>query len=214
MLAGQAAAEPDAVWDSNRGDAAEARAERKARPAKAAPKPAATSAPKAAKAAPGPRRCRTSSLRSSATSVERPPAGAGWVHEIKFDGYRVQLRIERRGRDAEDPQGAGLDREVRRHRQAAAKSLPDAIIDGEIVALDDNGAPDFAALQAALSEEKTDDLIFFAFDLLFEGETDLRPLPLSERKARLEGLLTRRRAAARPGSSALSSISRRAATRC
>ena len=71
-----------------------------------------------------------------------------------------------------------------------AAALPDAIIDGEIVALDANGAPDFAALQAALSEQKSDDLIFFAFDLLFENDEDMRRLPLSERKSRLEEMLS------------------------
>ena len=71
----------------------------------------------------------------------------------------------------------------------AAGNLPDAIIDGEICALDENGAPDFAALQAALSEGKTDALVYFAFDLLFEGGEDLRALSLSERKARLQQFL-------------------------
>ena len=68
--------------------------------------------------------------------------------------------------------------------------LPDVIIDGEICALDENGAPDFAALQAALSEGKTDELVYFAFDLLFEGGEDLRVLPLRERKERLQQLLS------------------------
>jgi bifunctional non-homologous end joining protein LigD len=67
--------------------------------------------------------------------------------------------------------------------------LPDAIIDGEICALDENGAPDFAALQAALSEGDTDELVFFAFDLLFEADEDLRPLSLINRKVRLQQLL-------------------------
>ncbi len=67
--------------------------------------------------------------------------------------------------------------------------MPDGIIDGEIVALDKDGAPDFAALQAALSEEKTGDLIFYAFDLLFDGGTDLRQQPLTSRKARLQEIL-------------------------
>jgi bifunctional non-homologous end joining protein LigD len=71
----------------------------------------------------------------------------------------------------------------------AAEALPDCMVDGEIVALDGRGAPDFAALQAALSEGKTDDLIFYAFDLLFEAGEDLRALPLSERKERLAALL-------------------------
>jgi bifunctional non-homologous end joining protein LigD len=51
----------------------------------------------------------------------------------------------------------------------AAGNLTDAMIDGEIVALDTNGVPDFAALQAALSEGRTDDLVFFAFDFLFDA---------------------------------------------
>ena len=120
--------------------------------------------------------------------VERPPSGDGWGHEIKFDGYRIQLRVQneqvtlktRKGLDWTGKFGA-IARE--------AKSLPDAIIDGEIVALDENGAPDFTTLQAALSEQETDDLIFYAFDLLFDGKADLRPQPLSDRKARLQTLL-------------------------
>jgi bifunctional non-homologous end joining protein LigD len=70
-----------------------------------------------------------------------------------------------------------------------AQSFPDALIDGEIVALDDDGVPEFSALQAALSEGKTSKLIFFAFDLLFLEDMDLRRLPLRERKARLKKLL-------------------------
>ena len=120
--------------------------------------------------------------------VERPPAASDWVHEIKFDGYRMQLRIE--GGKATLKTRKGLDWTAKFgaiSKQAA--SLPDAIIDGEIVALDDHGAPDFAALQAALSEENTDNLVFFAFDLLFDGGQDLRPNGLLERKTQLQQLL-------------------------
>jgi bifunctional non-homologous end joining protein LigD len=122
-------------------------------------------------------------------SVERPPSGPEWVHEIKFDGYRLQLR-------AEDGRAAlrtrkGLDW-THRFPEIAAEGarLPGgALIDGEAVALDAHGAPDFAGLQLALSEGKTADLVFFAFDLLFVDGEDLRPLPLSERKDRLQTLL-------------------------
>ncbi len=125
------------------------------------------------------------------TPVDRPPAGEGWCHEIKFDGYRVQLRVEdgearlktRKGLDWTEKFGA-IARE--------ASALPDVLIDGEIVALDHNGAPDFSTLQAALSDGKTDDLIFYVFDLLFADGEDLRRLPLSERKARLKKLLEAR----------------------
>jgi len=73
-----------------------------------------------------------------------------------------------------------------------ASALPDVLIDGEIVALDQNGAPDFSTLQAAISDGKTDDLIFYAFDLLFAENEDLRNLPLGDRKRRLSQLLDAR----------------------
>jgi bifunctional non-homologous end joining protein LigD len=79
--------------------------------------------------------------------------------------------------------------------QAIAKegsSLPDTLIDGEIVALDHNGAPEFSALQAAISDGKTDNLIFFAFDLLFADGEDISRVPLGERKERLKKLLEAR----------------------
>ena len=122
------------------------------------------------------------------TSVERPPAGADWVHEIKFDGYRIQMRVE--GGKAALQTRKGLDWTARFETIAkAAAELPDCIIDGEIVALDDHGAPDFAALQAALSEQKTEDLVFFAFDLLWSDGEDLRRETLAARKARLKDML-------------------------
>jgi bifunctional non-homologous end joining protein LigD len=121
-------------------------------------------------------------------SVERPPAGPGWVHEIKFDGYRMQARIS--GGQAVLRTRKGLDWTGKFSAIAVASGgLPDAIVDGEIVALDASGAPDFAALQAALSEQDTANLVFFVFDLLFAKGEDLRALPLSERKSRLEKLL-------------------------
>ena len=75
----------------------------------------------------------------------------------------------------------------------AGHSLDDCIIDGEVVALDHNGAPDFAALQAALSEGRSKDLTYFAFDLLYAGDENLRDLPLMDRKARLKQLLDQSR---------------------
>jgi bifunctional non-homologous end joining protein LigD len=179
MMAKSGRAKADAVWHSNRGDAAEARAANKTGASR--PVPA-----KAGKAAMpdfvAPQLC---------ISVDRPPGAEGWCHEIKFDGYRVQLRVEdgaaalktRKGLDWTDKfpaiakQGSGL---------------PDALIDGEIVALNPEGAPDFSTLQAAIADGKTSHLIFFAFDLLFAGGMDLRRLPLSERKQQLKQLLERR----------------------
>ena len=120
--------------------------------------------------------------------VERATSEPGWAHEVKFDGYRMQLRVE--NGDARLRTRKGIDWTAKFGGMAAAASaLPDCLLDGEVVALDKHGVPDFAALQAALSEHKTDELIYFAFDLLFIGGEDLRELPLRDRKARLKALL-------------------------
>jgi bifunctional non-homologous end joining protein LigD len=166
----------DAVWDSGKGLAAEGRkidARRKTKRDRDAP----ALLPDFI----APQLCE---------SLERPPSAAGWIHEIKFDGYRIQMRA--RAGEVTLKTRKGLDWTARFPAIArAAGSLPEAIIDGEICALDESGAPDFAALQAALSAGETDSLVYFAFDLLFEGDEDLRGLPLAKRKARLLRLLSR-----------------------
>ncbi len=195
MIGKTARIKKDAVWDSSEGDAAEARAKKGVKTkADVAKKASAKRAAKTRKAAtmPGfvaPELC---------TSVDRPPAAAGWAHEIKFDGYRMQMRVEsgevtiktRKGLDWTDSFPVIAEE---------AADLPDCIIDGEIVGLDSSGAPDFAALQAALSDGETDTLIFFVFDLLFADGADLRKLPLEERKARLKDLLTKARGRRKEG---------------
>lgn len=119
---------------------------------------------------------------------DRPPNGAGWAHEIKFDGYRLQVRVA--GGVAQVRTRKGLDWTERfRSIAEAAAGLPDCMLDGEAVALDDAGQLSFTALQAALSEGRGDKLIYYAFDLLFEDGEDLREAPLSERKARLKRLI-------------------------
>ena len=117
--------------------------------------------------------------------MSRPPSGPDWVHEIKLDGYRMQLRVE--GGEAVMRTRKGLDWTAKFAAVAEAGSgLADCVIDGEVVALDHKGAPDFPALQAALSEGRSRDLIYFVFDLLFERGEDLRALPLTDRKERLK----------------------------
>src|ERR1700677_844630 len=122
-------------------------------------------------------------------TLDRPPSGGGWVHEIKFDGYRIQARVLNSQVSLKTRKGLDWTARFQAIATSAGK-LPNAILDGEVCALDENGAPDFAALQSALSEGKTDALIYFAFDLLFEGDEDLRSLPLISRKARLQQLLS------------------------
>src|SRR6266404_1407205 len=120
--------------------------------------------------------------------VDIPPEGMGWAHEVKLDGYRAQLRVS--GGQSKIRTRTGLDWTDRFTAIAKhARALPDCMIDGEVVALDERNLPSFGALQAALSGNKSEDLVFFAFDLLFEGREDLRTLPLADRKARLETLL-------------------------
>jgi bifunctional non-homologous end joining protein LigD len=119
--------------------------------------------------------------------VTRPPSGNSWVHEIKLDGYRIQLRVAdgksvmrtRKGLDWTEDFSAIAE---------AASGLGDCILDGEVVALDSNGAPDFASLQAALSEGRSKNLSYFVFDLLFAEGKDCRRLSL--RKQRLQRFLS------------------------
>ena len=110
------------------------------------------------------------------------------MHEVKFDGYRLQLRVEHHRAALRTRKG--LDWTARFPGIAAdARALPDCLLDGEAVALNQEGASDFAKLQAALSEQRTDKLVFFAFDVLFLDGRDLRDAPLAERKRQLEAVL-------------------------
>ncbi len=171
----------DAVWNSNRADAADLVGRKPA--AESAPKPAAPTKGKMARSMPSfvePMLCKL---------TDRPPEGTGWVHEVKFDGYRMQARVEHGKAVLRTRKGLDWTHRFSSIAREAAK-LPDCLLDGEVVALDADGAPDFAGLQAALSEDRDERLIFFVFDLLFEGKEDLRDLPLSARKARLKALLS------------------------
>ncbi|MGF6178487.1 DNA ligase D [Ensifer sp. 4252] len=172
------ALDADAIWDSDHGLAAE---ERKAGTTRTRKKKAPAKRQKSDMPAfIEPQLCET---------LARPPTAGGWIHEIKFDGYRIQMRIEDGKAILKTRKGLDWTGKF----PAIAKSgaaLADAIIDGEICALDERGAPDFAALQAALSEGNTGALVYFAFDLLFAGDEDLRDLALTERKDRLETMLS------------------------
>ncbi len=123
--------------------------------------------------------------------VDRPPVGPGWAHEIKFDGYRLQLRVQ--DGEATLRTRKGIDWTARFPQIADdGRTLSDGLYDGEAVALDADGKPDFAGLQAALSSGRTGDLVFFVFDALFAAGEDLRDRPLADRKARLRAVLDAR----------------------
>ncbi len=126
-----------------------------------------------------------------AQQSETPPASKGWLHELKLDGYRIQARKE--GPRVQLLTRTGLDWTHRMKTIAAQVStLPcsQAILDGEVVVLDERGNTSFADLQAAFQEGVKKPLTYFIFDLLHLNGRNLRTLPLLERKTILASLLT------------------------
>jgi bifunctional non-homologous end joining protein LigD len=128
---------------------------------------------------------------SLATLAAEAPEGKEWLHEVKFDGYRIEARIERGKVGLYTRTGLDWTARFGANIAKALLALPckSALIDGEIVVLADNGVSSFSALQAALSEERTAKMVYFAFDLLYVDGEDLRGEPLLARKERLESLL-------------------------
>ena len=133
-----------------------------------------------------------------AQQVTTAPSGDGWAHELKLDGYRIQIHVqssEKRniaGRNARLLTRKGLDWTARMPdiADAAARlNVTSAILDGEAVALDDRGVSDFAALQAAFHEGTQQYITYFAFDILHLDGHNLRNLPLSKRREILAAVL-------------------------
>jgi bifunctional non-homologous end joining protein LigD len=126
-----------------------------------------------------------------ATLKPAAPRGAGWVHEIKFDGYRLQAQVRngkvklltRSGQDWTGRFGEAV--------AGALGALPcrTAILDGELVVEGAGGASSFSDLQADLAAGRADRFLYYLFDLLYLDGEDLRGRPLVERKARLAALI-------------------------
>ena len=125
-----------------------------------------------------------------ATLRDRAPDDPGWVHEIKFDGYRIQARLDHGKVKLLTRKGLDWTAKFPDVAQAVAR-LPakTALIDGEIVVEDANGISSFSGLQAALKARARDQFIYCVFDLLHLDGRDLAPLPLLERKAQLRRLV-------------------------
>jgi bifunctional non-homologous end joining protein LigD len=118
-----------------------------------------------------------------------PPEGNGWIHEIKHDGFRTLLRIDRGDVRAFTRNGNDWTHRYGRIADACTKlNCGSALIDGEVIVQDERGISDFAALRAALDREPHR-LVLYAFDLLFLNGEDWRRAPLLERRARLPGLI-------------------------
>jgi bifunctional non-homologous end joining protein LigD len=127
---------------------------------------------------------------SLAAVCDKPPSGAKWVHEIKFDGYRIQARID--GGRIRLKTRKGLDWTERFRSIAGALDplgLASALLDGEIVSEDASGIPSFNALQDDLSTGRQDRLRYHVFDILYAEGFDLTPAALIERKALLQEIL-------------------------
>ena len=126
-----------------------------------------------------------------ATLAAAPPAGERWLHEIKFDGYRLQARVEAGRVKLLTRSGLDWTKKFGKAVAAALAALPvgTALIDGELVVETGAGASDFSALQADLSAGRDDRFVFYVFDLLHLDGYDLTRLPLEERKALLEKLV-------------------------
>ena len=189
----------------------------KAAAAKRAPKPVArarTASPKRAKAAaraaaakkgdkktePAPRGKRTAARLPDfvppalATLHATAPSGPNWLHEIKFDGYRIEARL-----DGGKVQLFTRNRQDWTHRFApiaeAVAKLPakTALLDGEVVVEDERGVSSFSLLQIALKEKRTERFVYWVFDILHLDGEDLTGRPLVERKAVLQKLLRGRK---------------------
>jgi bifunctional non-homologous end joining protein LigD len=125
-----------------------------------------------------------------ATLAAHAPVGGEWVHEIKFDGYRLQARID--GGKVKLLTRKGLDWTVKFGRLAEALKalkLGAALIDGEVVVEGAGGVSSFTGLQEELKSERSDRMIYYAFDLLYLGGYKLADAPLIDRKTLLAGLL-------------------------
>ena len=124
-----------------------------------------------------------------ATLVDAVPSGPDWIHEYKYDGYRLLLAVGGDGARAWTRNGHDWTAKFAAIVEAAAKLSGGSLIDGEAVAIGDNGKPDFARLQATLKQGAKAELAFFAFDLLVENGKDITSLSNLERKERLAALL-------------------------
>jgi bifunctional non-homologous end joining protein LigD len=124
-----------------------------------------------------------------ATLVDAVPTGVDWIHEYKYDGYRLLIATGDGAATAWTRTGKDWSDKFRALVKAAADLPAGCLIDGEAVALNAKGKPDFQLLQSTLKESKGANLAYYAFDLLVDRGKDIRKLPNIERKERLAALL-------------------------
>lgn len=125
-----------------------------------------------------------------ATLVSQPPAG-DWLYEIKFDGYRLMIRFDARGKLSLITRN-GHDwshRLPEQCKELRRLKLKNSWLDGELVVLDEDGLPDFQALQNAFDTERSQSMLLYLFDAPFLNGEDLRQQPLESRRQAVQQLL-------------------------
>jgi bifunctional non-homologous end joining protein LigD len=123
-----------------------------------------------------------------ATLSDTTPSGPKWVHEVKFDGYRVQVHVESRSITVYTRRGEDWTKRFP-HIAKAARHLPECVIDGEAIVPDEEGRSDFSALQSAVAGGNKKPIVLYAFDLLWLEGQDFRRRKLLDRKEALKRLL-------------------------
>jgi bifunctional non-homologous end joining protein LigD len=131
-----------------------------------------------------------SSIRASQIVAKRPPTGPGWAHELKHDGYRLQIHVRDGRVKLYTITGADWSKRYPLIVEAAAKINGNAILDAEVVWLDSDGVAQFDALHSRVNDGTA---IALAFDLLMHNGKDVRRKPFAERKAILRNVLQRTR---------------------
>jgi bifunctional non-homologous end joining protein LigD len=124
-----------------------------------------------------------------ATLVDDVPTGTDWLYEYKYDGYRLLLAVGEGVATAWTRHGKDWSDKFKALVKAATKLPAGCLIDGEAVAIDDEGKPSFQLLQSTLKDPKGANLAFYAFDLLVDRGEDIKRLPNIVRKDRLASLL-------------------------
>ena len=124
-----------------------------------------------------------------ATLVDEVPTGSDWLYEYTYDGYRLLLAVGDGVATAWTRHGKDWSDKFRALVKAAAHLPAGSLIDGEAVAIGDNGRPSFQLLQSTLKEQRGANLVFYAFDLLVDRGEDIKRLPNIVRKDRLASLL-------------------------
>jgi bifunctional non-homologous end joining protein LigD len=124
-----------------------------------------------------------------ATLVDDVPTGSDWLYEYKYDGYRLLLAVGDGVATAWTRHGKDWSDKFRALVKAAAHLPAGSLLDGEAVAIDENGKPSFQLLQSTLKEQRGANLVFYAFDLLVDRGEDIKRLPNIVRKDRLASLL-------------------------